>query len=132
MLHHTADDVDLAVQRSAQRKHHAALHLLRHGVGVDNCAAVDRTHHAVHTDLTLLQRNLRHLRHDRTKGLVQRDAPRTARGHGLAPARLVGRQPQHRRVSRRVFEPLQSKRQRVLLRGRGQFVDEALREKRVV
>ena len=132
MLHHTADDVDLAVQRSAQRKHHAALHLLRHGVGVDHGAAVDRTHHAVHTDLTLLQRNLRHLRHDGAKGFVQRDALRTAHGHGLAPARLVGRQLQHRRVARRVFEPLQSKRQRVLLRGRGQFVDEALREKRVV
>ena len=132
LLDHAVHDVDLAKQRGAQAVDHAALHLLGHGVGVDHGAAVDGTHHAVHADLAFTQRDLGDLRHDGAKGFVQRDAPGTACGQGLAPARLVGGQLEHCGMARRRCQQGQAEGQGVLFCGGGQLVDEAFREEGVV
>ena len=132
LLHHTVDDVDLAVECSGEGEDHRAFHLLRHDARVDHGAAVDGAHHPVHAWFAINQRDLGNLRDDGAEGLMQRHTPRPACRCRGGPLGLFSSQVQHRQVTWRILQQGTPQCERVLFGFKGDFVDEALRNEGIL
>src|SRR5262249_59768320 len=80
---------DFAPEQSRDTEDDATLHLRCHNVWIDDDACIDDDHDAINADISrLCHGNFRHLRHERAKGLLERDTAPTplAEAERFAPS----------------------------------------------
>ncbi len=116
LLHPAVLERDRPIQHGSETESDAALHLRRNDIGIDGCAAVDRAHHTIHGNVTLIiDADLGHLRDEGLERLGHRDTATFALRHRrAAPAGLLGGELQDAFHARMVLEQPAPKRESVL------------------
>ncbi len=118
---------DPTVEGGREPEDDAGFHLRADGVRVDDGAAVDGAHHAMDGDLARRRhRDFRHLRDEAAEGFVHGDAHRVPGRQLAAPAGAFRREIHDAAHPRMVEQQQAAIRDRILLRRRRAFVDEAL------
>src|SRR5207245_375965 len=117
---------DLAPQRTTDAEHHPTLDLRLHDVRLHDGAAVDRAPDPLHAHVARVRDgNLGDLGHIGIPPTVhQRNAATAAGGERPVPPGRLRREVQHRPGPRRLAEERAAIRDGILLRGRGELVDE--------
>src|SRR6266849_1554550 len=125
-------ETQLAVQSRGEAIDHAALHLGRHGGGIDADAAVHRANHAVYPNAVVFHRDFRHLSDEASERLVHRDPTEMPFGKRLAPARLLRGEIQYSQVPWGVLEQLSPVLERVFFGRAGKLIHKALHHKSIM
>ena len=121
----SARDVDLAPERRGQAEHDAAFDLRLHDLRVDHLPAIDDAADLVDLECALVDRDLRDLGNVGRIAFHQREPEMMPRRHS-SPARELRSCLQDASMARLLLQQLQTKRERVLSRGMGELVHEAL------